>query len=399
MQNRGHFQKGKKSPFPQHISSGDAGVLVTCVRGRERRCAHEAIQIFEEISTELGLWPLKTEPAAGTDAEATTVGPDADADAGSGSGSGSDSEPDAKPPTDAAPAKTDDFMDSFMAELAELQGVVKAKTDPNDKRPAARAPTNSYSKFVFIELGMPCLLFVRFPRGIDPVPVATALLRDVAATGRSRTQTMQRILPIQCFGRADPEEVIPLAQKILSPAFHVQDTSDGTPKIHPKSFSVVYNARNCHVFSRTTLLPQLAGFVGPPHRVELKRSEYVIVAEAIKGHFGLAVVKDYYDLKKFNLSELVRVDLPSAGGPAAAKDSKRPRDEVTTEDANPAKKGRPQDVPAIAVAGSDGTPVQVATPDVPQAEAIVNSTEPATAPAEPATAPADPGLTLEEGTA
>ncbi|KAI9666641.1 MAG: hypothetical protein M1821_004577 [Bathelium mastoideum] len=226
----------------QNIELRDAGVWVTCVRGKEAKCISEVRDLFEE-------YVKKLYPEAGLDVADSL-------------------------------AQDVGIEDEITKELEGLQKPTKAPL------------------FAPVKVDMDCVVFFKTRPPIDPVSLAHEICAD-AAKDRSlkRTRFVKRLSPVSLTTRATESDVDELSKEVLAPHFHQENGA--------RKFAIRPTIRNSNMLSRDGVIKQVASAVGPGHSVDLRGYDMLIIVEVYKGICGMSVVgSDYDQLKRYNLAEL-----------------------------------------------------------------------------------------------
>ncbi|KAJ5891831.1 uncharacterized protein N7473_008059 [Penicillium subrubescens] len=245
-------QKGQKSGKPAwqasarkiNIDTGDVGVIVTCDMGREGKCVAETLDIFSQALEEMG--KLKKDDDDDED----------DEDEG-------------------------DIEAQIQRELAGL------KPNKDKKRP-----------FEAIRLEMPCVIFVRLEKSIDPVELVHRLCAEAQANPETKkSRYVKRMTPVTEVRKTLSVDLEAFAREILKPHFH-----SGGP---PKKYAIRPSVRGNNKFNRDAIIKTVADVVGKEHPVNLKNYDQMILVDVCQNIIGMSVVgSDYDQLKRFNLAEI-----------------------------------------------------------------------------------------------
>ncbi|KAF3387340.1 hypothetical protein F1880_000953 [Penicillium rolfsii] len=246
-------QKGQKSGKPAwqasarkiNIDAGDVGVIVTCDMGREGKCVAEILDIFSQALEEMGKHK-----------EGDEVDDDEDEDEG-------------------------DIEAQIQRELAGL------KPNKDKKRP-----------FEAIRLEMPCVIFVRLGKSIDPVELVHRLCAEAQANPETKkSRYVKRMTPVTEVRKTLSVDLEAFARDILKPHFH-----SGGP---PKKYAIRPSVRGNNKFNRDSIIKTVADVVGKEHPVNLKNYDQMILVDVCQNIIGMSVVgSDYDQLKRFNLAEI-----------------------------------------------------------------------------------------------
>ncbi|KAJ5439776.1 uncharacterized protein N7458_010774 [Penicillium daleae] len=258
-------QKGQKSGKPGwqasarkvNIDTGDVGVIVTCDMGREGKCIAETMDIFSQA----------------LEASGQLKGNDLDEDEDEDEG---------------------DIEAQIQRELAGL------KPNKEKKRP-----------FEAIRLEMPCVIFVRLEKTVDPVELVHRLCAEARANPETKkSRYVKRMTPVTEVRKTLSVDLEAFAREILKPHFH-----SGGP---PKKYAIRPSVRGNNKFNRDSIIKTVADIVGKEHPVNLKNYDKMILVDVCQNIIGMSVVESDYDqLKRFNLAEIY--DPAPKEGAAVAK--------------------------------------------------------------------------------
>nr|KMM73121.1 hypothetical protein CPAG_09410 [Coccidioides posadasii RMSCC 3488] len=234
---------GSKSSAKPTLESGDSGIFVTCDRGREGKCTAE---ILDLLSQEI------PDPSQNESEEQDS------------------------------PTRGD--ADDIEAQIKKEVECMKPKKSP--------AP------FQAVKLDVPCLLFIKVDKSIDPVELVHRICMDAHAhPGKKRSRYVKRLTPITATRKILGGGIEELAREVLEPHFH----SDSSPK----KYAIRPTVRNNHEWPRDTVIRLVARAVGQGHAVDLKTYDALILVDIIQNICGMSVVGgDYEKLKRYNLAEI-----------------------------------------------------------------------------------------------
>ncbi|KAJ3236015.1 hypothetical protein HDU78_004873 [Chytriomyces hyalinus] len=284
---KAYITKSTQVAKPFTVQSGMRGVLGFCRRGKEQLASKELIAVLEEYADKLY----------------GEIGGSGEKVSGSG-----------------------EIEDAFAREVAAIKE--SGLADKSKKR------------FVWLNVGIECCLFVKCSAEIDPTQLVTVILADMNESKVQKSRYIQRILPATETCNAYLDQITALAKRLLPPHFSV-------PGMSPKKFAVVFNRRNNHDVTRDDVIPVIAQIVTEvvEHTVDIKEPEYCILVEIFKGVCAMSVVQRFYELKKFNFETILGINasakaLASNEASKAAADTER----VDTKDATAAVE--PEEKPA-----------------------------------------------------
>ncbi|CAM0141273.1 hypothetical protein VKS41_004024 [Umbelopsis sp. WA50703] len=227
-----------------------AGVMVMCARKKEDRAVREALDMFNHFADQL------------------------------------------YPDTEAEGAEKSDEDD----EEQDIEAAIAKEVNTMSKKP------KSEKRFANITTDTDCVAFIRTNPPVNPVDLVHHIMLDIKATQNKRARFISRLLPIEKSCNSNEPEIIRMAQELLKPHFHTP--TEGTTNVEPKKFSIVCRIRNCQKIDRQDLTKTIAGLVGKEHQVDLVNPELVIIVEVLQTICMMSVVKDFYELKKYNIESL-----------------------------------------------------------------------------------------------
>ncbi|XP_070580428.1 THUMP domain-containing protein 1-like [Ptychodera flava] len=150
-------------------------------------------------------------------------------------------------------------------------------------------------RFQALHTGVHKLVFIK--SWVDnPSDLAYSIFSDVADKKMNVARHIHRLIPVGGTCKAYAEDINELAEKLLPPYFH----AEGVPG---KSFCVSFRARNNTHLHRDDVLPDIVKIVKSQnyHWVDLNSPELTIVVEIVQKICCMSVVKDFYELRKYNL--------------------------------------------------------------------------------------------------
>ncbi|KAF9112300.1 THUMP domain-containing protein 1 [Mortierella sp. AM989] len=233
---------GKYLPGGFPIDPKMKGVMVTCARGRETQAGQEACDLLSEYAEKL-------------------YGPGSVADESEGD-------------------EDESIEDAIAREVAQAK------------------KTKGGKKFLPLLTGTDCVIFIR-AMDIQPSSLCHYVLTDLQNSGSKRTRYCQRFIPVEETSYANMGDITVMAERVLKPYFHAENQQ-------PTTFKVIPKIRHNDKVDRETLVKMLASAAGQDqkHSVNLNEPNYVILAEVIKSICFLSVVKNYDNLKKYNIQSI-----------------------------------------------------------------------------------------------
>ncbi|KAL4873508.1 hypothetical protein BDV12DRAFT_79536 [Aspergillus spectabilis] len=244
------WQKGQAHTPRSSIETGDWGVFVTCEIGRESKCAAEVTDLFTQTVEE----SHKHENEV-----------DSDEDEG-------------------------DIEAQIKKEIEGLK--------PSKKKS---------SLFETVKFDLPCIIFVRFDKAIDPEQLVYQICLDAHANpDKKRSRYIQRLTPARSIRKTLSVDLEAFAREILKPHFH-----SGGP---PKKYAIRPSVRGNKKFGRDVIIKTIADAVGPKHPVDLTNYDLLILVDVVQNVMSMSVTgSDYDKLKRFNLAELYNPDAAAQG--------------------------------------------------------------------------------------
>ena len=244
---------GKNGQIPVSASglfSGDAGIFVTCDKGQEGKCLREANDLLSQYV-------------------------------------------DAKDEGDRSNATTDTIAKESKEDDLDVESSIQKELD-SIKSSAAQP----HAPLSFVKLDIPCVSFVKTAPGIDPVSLVHAVCKDAQAKpDQKRSRFIKRMTPVTMLRKILPDGLEHVCVSVLKPHFH----SGGSPR----KFAIRPTMRNNDKLHRDEVIQTVAKAVGPPHTVDLKHYDLLILVDVYRNICGMSVVgSDFEELKKFNLAEL-----------------------------------------------------------------------------------------------
>lgn len=225
------------------VDPNTCGVYATCPRNREKKCADELVDLFNDYVEE---WDIK--PSAKEEYEKDLT-----------------------------------VEESVKAELKQMEDA------KHNKDRLVRS----------VHLGQQCLVFIKLKKPIDPEKFVHNVLEDLFVTKEKKTRYTLKLLPVQSSCSASIEEIQKLARKILEPHFHGENQQ-------PLKFAININKRNFNTIEKDTLTKKIAECVGHNHghKVDLKNFDVLIMVECFKNNVGMSVVKDFKKFCNYNVDQI-----------------------------------------------------------------------------------------------
>ncbi|XP_024370617.1 uncharacterized protein [Physcomitrium patens] len=288
------------------ISHGQQGFLVTCVGGKERASIQEISNVLDEFFDRPSTLPplglpirIEAEDARGFDDRTGNSGTSEHSEeSGDDESDESDDEGARKVSKLAPPA------------VAPISTEVKSRSGGIDELLAAEIDeirTKKKARFSGCETGCHGVVFVRMFKDAaaqrSPMELAEAIIRDAAATKKSRTRYSMRLIPVETTCYASAAEVAKAAKAMVARHFPV---GEGYPTF---KFAVAIEARANTSIDKMELINAVAKIVPQPHSVDLRNPQKTILLQIVKTTCALGIVREFKELAKYNLRMLTNPEL------------------------------------------------------------------------------------------
>ncbi|KAH9541296.1 hypothetical protein CY35_14G055400 [Sphagnum magellanicum] len=323
------------------ITQGQQGFLITCVGGKERSSIQEMINVLDQGNGSANLLP--TPPRSGISNKGGKKDPDAvicnqvmdkeatqsssvDTSVYSGeseqSGDESEEHREDKNVKKQQKHQADSFVSGRNCNLGKIReessrggGIDELLTaEINELRNPNKA------RFVGVETGCHGIVFVcmRNKNGSglasqSPMDLAEAIVRDAAASKKSRTRYSMRVLPVEVTCYASAAELTKAAEPVMARHF---PTGQDCPSF---KYAVVCEARANTKLNKMELIEAVAKLVPKPHSVDLKNPDKTILVQIVKTACAVGVVRNFKELAKYNLRQLTSQPQPQPQPPPEAK--------------------------------------------------------------------------------
>ncbi|KAG0589381.1 hypothetical protein M758_1G017100 [Ceratodon purpureus] len=330
------------------IEHGQKGFLVTCVGGKERASIQEISNVLEEFFER---------PSTSTSAPVEKGPDDRTGASGASDHSDEESEEDESDESEDEGARKVSKVAPPAASTISSEG--KSRGGGIDELLAAEIDeirTKKKARFSGCETGCHGVVFVRMLKDAaaqrSPMELAEAIVRDAAATKKSRTRYSMRLIPVETTCYASPAEVEKAAQSMVARHF---PTGEGCPTF---KFAVAIEARANTSIDKMALINAVAKIVPQPHSVDLKNPQKTILMQIVKTTCALGVVRDFKELAKYNLRMLTNPELEKK--PPSSKETSSKPEADTLE--HPVQKDAPSptaDTTAVDTAPSVGSEVKL----------------------------------------
>ncbi|CAM6105088.1 unnamed protein product [Calypogeia fissa] len=324
---------GKKST----ISAGVQGFLITCVAGKERQSIKEAINLLDQFSegaVDHGRPTRQDEPSRSSASAAGDSQENGDPSNTNSPGPPPDAEGSDDDSTEASGDSDGEGLGWTKCRRVEESSAPKQShreansETPNEPTSNVRGPlkiceTGEASKsfdellaaeledlrdhrkarFVGYETGCNGIIFVRMhvDKGVQqkgPQELAEAIVREAAASKKSRSRFCMRLLPVELTCYASTSEVQKAAEPLILRHFP-KDPDQASIK-----FAVICEARANTNLNKMEFIHAVAKMVPEPHVVDLKKPDKTILIQIVKTACAIGVVQDFKELSKYNLRQL-----------------------------------------------------------------------------------------------
>ena len=216
-------KKGQPNYIAPSIEPGDSGIWATCEMGKEGKCTAELKDLFEEYAAKL---------YGGSEAQVEE-------------------------------ASDDEAEIDIEAEIKkEVQGM-KSKS------------TRKEALFQPVKVDIQCVLFFKTREPIEPVEFVHRICQDALEGATKKHRWVKRLTPMTMMGKATAEGLEKVAQSVLQPVFHAEETP-------ARKFAIRPTRRNHNVMKRDEIIRQIASAVGPGHSVDLKSYDYLILVDVYR---------------------------------------------------------------------------------------------------------------------
>ncbi|KAH8242075.1 hypothetical protein KR026_000486 [Drosophila bipectinata] len=279
MTNNHKFKQNKKKYFQsskkQFLQAGQRGFFATC-NINEKACVRECYNLLNHYA-DLLYGPEKPEGNAEKKPDEQGAG-------------GEDKGQTKKPSSD-----DDDDLEAAAAKCRESMAPRKVR-------------------FQNVDTGTNNCVFIRTLLE-DPVTLGKHIVQDIAATGKSMSRFVLRLVPIEAVCRANMTDIIEAAGALFDKHFLKE----------PTSYGIIFNHRYNQQIKRDQIITQLAELVNSKNvgnKVDLQKAQKSIIVEVLRGWCLLSVIDNYLDCKKFNLAELANPSDKKSNGEEESKSEK-----------------------------------------------------------------------------
>ncbi|KAH8324014.1 hypothetical protein KR074_007251 [Drosophila pseudoananassae] len=285
MTNNHKFKQNKKKYFQsskkQFLQAGQRGFFATC-NINEKACVRECYNLLNHYA-DLLYGPEKPEGNA-------EKKPDEQ-------GAGGDDGGKSKKPS----SEEDDDLEAAAAKCRESMAPRKVR-------------------FQNVDTGTSNCVFIRTLLD-DPVTLGKHIVQDIAATGKSMSRFVLRLVPIEAVCRANMTDIIEAAGALFDKHFLKE----------PTSYGIIFNHRYNQQIKRDQIITELAQLVNSKNvgnKVDLQKAQKSIIVEVLRGWCLLSVIDNYLECRKFNLAELANPSDKKSNGEGESKSEQSIEEDV-----------------------------------------------------------------------
>jgi len=141
-------------------------------------------------------------------------------------------------------------------------------------------------------------VFISCKSPVDPVQLVETHIRNVKATGVTRTRYTHRFVPVSATCYASLADIQALCKTILERCLS-QDSEESS-----HTYKIELRMRNHTTLARLAVIQAIAECVPDRYKVDLSDPDMFILVEMFKSVCGMSITKDYYTLHKYNVVEL-----------------------------------------------------------------------------------------------
>ncbi|XP_058125590.1 THUMP domain-containing protein 1 homolog [Anopheles ziemanni] len=279
---------GGKPARERYLKPGHRGFLITC-NGRVRDCVRDSYRILNEYADEF-------------------YGPQEQA------------------------KETEDGKQVAAATEAEEQEEEDISIKLQKEAEAAGQKSDKAFRFQNVDSGATNCLFIQTSLE-NPNEIGYKLMKDLSATKKHKSRFILRMLPIEAVCRANLKDIMDTVGALCDRYFLKE----------PKSYAIIFHRRLNNELSRDDVIRELADLItakNAGNKANLKNPDLAVIVEVIKGLCCIGILQEYYQLRKYNLAEIVaqtQAPPPTEAGPARTEDSENEQ-KVDEEAASTASK-------------------------------------------------------------
>ncbi|KAI9358410.1 hypothetical protein BD770DRAFT_320846 [Pilaira anomala] len=180
------------------------------------------------------------------------------------------------------------------------------KTDTTEKDVKEEIKQNEIErkekKFQAIDAACGGLVFYRFRINVKPTEFVIKLMDYMKALpDKEREQELGKIrhcsrwIPLDYICPATTERIKACFERVRADYFeNDQETTEDT-------VAIITENRNNIMITKAEIIQTIAPLIPPKYKINLSKPTYVILVTVFKSACGIAVLKDYYERKKYNL--------------------------------------------------------------------------------------------------
>lgn len=176
----------------------------------------------------------------------------------------------------------------------------------------------------------------------DPKELALSILHDLNVTKKAKSRTILRMMPIEVVTRANLKDIINAAGNLFDKYF-IKDA---------KTYAIIFNRRFNNDIERDAVITELASLVtskNVQNKANLKNPDLAIIVEVVKGLCLISVIPEYFQLRKYNLTEI------------CSRKESNPEGEKNVTDKLEVDSGKEIDEEATSTAGTEDSEKEVDT--------------------------------------
>ncbi|KAI8647882.1 hypothetical protein BD408DRAFT_357347 [Parasitella parasitica] len=157
-------------------------------------------------------------------------------------------------------------------------------------------------KFQAVDAACGGIVFYRFRINVKPTDFVLTLMEYIKqlpdkekAQELGKLRHCSRWIPLDYICPATTERISSCFERVKADFFDTKgETTDET-------VAIMTEIRNNIMISKEEIIQTVAPLIPPKYKVNLKQPTYVILVTVFKSACGIAVLKDYYEKKKYNL--------------------------------------------------------------------------------------------------
>ncbi|XP_053674187.1 THUMP domain-containing protein 1 homolog [Anopheles nili] len=265
---------GEQSNREHFMKPGHRGFLITC-NGHVRDCVRDSYRILNEYADEMGY---------------------------------------------GATTKTDEEKPATVSDEEEDISIQLQK----EAKEAARKDKSF--RFQNVQSGAMNCLFIATTLP-DPNEIAYKLMKELAATKKHKSRFILRMLPIEAVCRANIKDIMDSVGTLCDRYFLKE----------PKTYAIIFNRRLNNDLSRNDVIQELADLItakNAGNKANLKNPDLAVIVEVIKGLCCIGVLREYYQLRKYNVVEITSQEANISNNVTTANEKSNTSQEANEETSN-----------------------------------------------------------------